>query len=76
MDPNGIGYSAYGLRIFVVEQACPYLEADDKDPQCWHLELLHHEQLIGTLRVAPPGVSYQSARLAEWRFTLTIASAA
>ncbi len=44
--------------IFVVEQACPYLEADEKDPECWHLELLHGEQLIGTLRVAPPGVSY------------------
>lgn len=44
--------------IFVVEQACPYLEADEKDPECWHLELLLGERLIGTLRVLPPGVNY------------------
>ena len=49
--------------IFVVEQACPYLEADEKDPECWHLELLHDEQLIGTLRVTPPGVSYSECSI-------------
>jgi len=49
---------ALRTAIFVVEQQCPYQEVDEKDPLCWHLELLHDRQLIGTLRVAPPGVSY------------------
>ena len=44
--------------IFVVEQQCPYQEVDEKDPHCWHLELLNGQRLIGTLRVVPPGVSY------------------
>lgn len=49
---------ALRTAIFVVEQQCPYQEVDEKDPLCWHLELLHDEQLIGTLRVVPPGVTY------------------
>ena len=49
---------ALRTTIFVVEQQCPYQEVDEKDPLCWHLELLHNQQLIGTLRVVPPGVAY------------------
>lgn len=49
---------ALRTAIFVVEQQCPYQEVDDKDPVCWHLELLHEQRLIGTLRVVPPGVTY------------------
>ena len=31
--------------IFVVEQTCPYLDPDGKDPDCWHLEGLMQGQL-------------------------------
>ena len=44
--------------IFVVEQRCPYLDPDDKDPSCWHLEGLLGDQLIACLRIAPPGAVY------------------
>ena len=49
--------------VFVVEQECPYQEADDKDPIAWHLELHHGKELIGTLRILPPGIAYQESSL-------------
>ena len=49
--------------IFVVEQTCPYQDPDDKDPFCWHLELSHEGALVGTLRVAPPGLSYEECSI-------------
>lgn len=49
--------------VFVVEQKCPYQEADDKDPIAWHLELHHGRELIGTLRILPPGIAYQESSL-------------
>ena len=49
--------------VFVVEQECPYQEADDKDPIAWHLELHHGRELIGTLRILPPGIAYQESSL-------------
>lgn len=49
--------------VFVVEQTCPYQEVDDKDPFAWHLELMHHGDLIGTLRVLPPGVTYDECSI-------------
>ena len=49
--------------VFVVEQTCPYQEVDDKDPHAWHLELTHQGDLIGTLRVLPPGVAYDECSI-------------
>jgi ElaA protein len=49
--------------IFVVEQNCAYQEVDEKDPDCWHLEVTHSGELVGTLRVVPPGVSYQECSI-------------
>ena len=49
--------------VFVVEQECPYQEVDDKDPVAWHLELHHDGELIGTLRILPPGVAYPECSL-------------
>ena len=49
--------------IFVVEQRCPYLDPDDKDPSCWHLEGLLGGQLIACLRIAPPGAVYPEASI-------------
>lgn len=44
--------------VFIVEQACPYLDIDGKDPQAHHLAGWDGEQLVAYLRLLPPGVSY------------------
>ena len=49
--------------IFVVEQECPYQEVDEKDIDSWHLEVAAQDRLIGTLRVLPPGVSYEECSI-------------
>jgi ElaA protein len=54
-------YEIMALRqeVFVVEQNCPYLDADGKDPDSWHL--MGRDQtgkLICYTRLLPPGLSY------------------
>ncbi len=44
-------------RIFVVEQACAYLDADGLDARAWHL-IVKTKSLVGTLRVLPAGTHY------------------
>ncbi|MDX1942446.1 MAG: GNAT family N-acetyltransferase [Saprospiraceae bacterium] len=54
-------YKIMALRqeVFVVEQNCPYLDADGKDLKGWHLTGLNSEnQLIAYARLLPKGVSY------------------
>ena len=54
-------YEIMALRqeVFVVEQNCPYLDADGKDPLGWHL-MGRDEQgrLAAYVRILPAGVSY------------------
>lgn len=46
-------------EIFVVEQDCPYLDADGKDAQGWHLMGYDSDQnLLAYARLLPEGVSY------------------
>ncbi len=45
-------------RIFVVEQNCVYLDADDKDASCFHLCAWHGELLVAYTRLVPLGISY------------------
>jgi ElaA protein len=54
-------YDIMALRqeVFIVEQNCPYLDADGKDPRAWHL--LGRDdtgRLIAYTRLLPVGVSY------------------
>jgi ElaA protein len=58
-------YAVMRLRseVFVVEQNCVYLDADDKDPQCWHLMGWQGEKLVAYCRLLPPGLSYPSASI-------------
>lgn len=54
-------YDSMALRqeVFVVEQDCPYLDADGKDAAGQHL--LGYDdrgQLIAYARLLPPGISY------------------
>jgi ElaA protein len=45
--------------VFVVEQNCPYLEVDGKDPISYHLFKEDNGEIIAYLRIVPAGVAYQ-----------------
>jgi ElaA protein len=54
-------YEIMALRqvVFIVEQNCPYLDADGKDQHSWHLMGRNKEGLLITYtRLLPPGISY------------------
>jgi ElaA protein len=42
-------------RVFVVEQACVYLDADGLDPQCRHLWAEDGGAIVAYARIVPPG---------------------
>jgi len=50
-------YDLMALRqeVFIVEQNCPYLDADGLDRFSWHLLGYSGEKLIACLRVTEPG---------------------
>lgn len=54
-------YAFLRLRseVFVVEQNCVFLDADNKDIYCHHLMLFDNKRLIAYARLVPPGVSYR-----------------
>jgi ElaA protein len=55
-------YAFMALRqeVFVVEQDCPYLDADGKDQLGWHVMLFDEtDKLSAYTRLLPPGVSYE-----------------
>ena len=59
-------YAVLGLRqrVFVVEQASPYLDVDGRDPEADHLLLTDGDgALLGTLRVFGPGIVGEAASL-------------
>lgn len=50
--------------VFVVEQNCPYLDADGADLDCHHLCAWNDQaQLAAYLRIVPPGLKYPEASL-------------
>lgn len=52
----------YRLRqmVFVVEQNCPYLDADGMDARCWHLWATDgvSTEALAVARLVPAGVKY------------------
>lgn len=47
--------------VFAVEQNCPYLDADGKDLDGWHLMLFNTEGALSAYtRLLPKGVSYDN----------------
>jgi ElaA protein len=44
--------------VFVVEQQCIFLDMDNKDQQCHHLQGRINEELIVSVRIVPPGIFY------------------
>lgn len=56
-------YDIMALRqaVFIVEQNCPYLDADGKDLQSWHLMGFDDDKnLVAYTRLLPKGVSYEN----------------
>jgi len=56
-------YELLQLRqeVFIVEQDCPYLDADDKDQASFHiLGLDSNGDLQAYTRIVPPGLSYEN----------------
>ena len=53
------------VDIFVVEQACPYPELDNKDLAAEALHLLGYreQELVAYARILPPGLSYPQASI-------------
>jgi ElaA protein len=54
-------YAILRLRseVFVVEQNCVFLDADDKDQECYHLCGWQNGHLAAYARLVPPGVAYK-----------------
>ncbi len=46
-------------EVFIVEQDCPYLDADSKDQAAWHLMGYKEGELVAYTRLLPKGVSYE-----------------
>lgn len=56
-------YDIMALRqaVFVVEQNCPYLDADGKDLKGWHLMLFNTEGVLAAYtRLLEKGISYDN----------------
>ncbi|POY34875.1 GNAT family N-acetyltransferase [Solitalea longa] len=58
-------YAIIQLRedIFIVEQNCPFLDCDGKDPNCWHLMGWEDGKLAAYSRIVPPGVAFETASI-------------
>ncbi len=54
-------YDALALRqkVFIVEQHCPYLDADGKDKQAHHLLAYEGSRLLAYARITFPGVRFR-----------------
>lgn len=54
-------YDIMHLRqeVFVVEQDCPYLDADFKDQKAIHVNAYYQAELVAHTRIVAPGISYK-----------------
>ena len=47
-------------EVFVVEQSCAYLDADEKDQHAFHLMFVdNHSRILAYTRLLPEGISYE-----------------
>lgn len=58
-------FEIYKLRVkvFVVEQNCPYQEIDDTDLVSYHVYLKEDDKIVAYLRAIPKGVTFSDASL-------------
>ncbi len=60
-------------QVFVVEQDCAYLDADDADEASWHLcAWLPDGQLCAYARIVDPGIRYAEASIGRVITTLAV----
>ena len=45
-------------KVFIVEQKCYYLDADNHDQKSWHLLYYSNNTLVAYLRILPPNITY------------------
>jgi ElaA protein len=50
-------------KVFIVEQACAYLDTDEKDLKALHLYASNGNNIIAYARLLPPGISYTQASI-------------
>ena len=50
-------------EVFVLEQACLYLDADGKDRKSFHLMGFDEEDLVAYARIVEPGISYKEVSI-------------
>ncbi|PWU04829.1 MAG: GNAT family N-acetyltransferase [Bacteroidetes bacterium] len=46
------------IEVFVVEQNCPFQDADNKDQTSWHFMGWQSDQLVAYTRIVPPGLAF------------------
>jgi ElaA protein len=51
------------MEVFVVEQHCPYQDADNKDQHCHHLMGWNENKLVAYTRLVPPEISYAESSI-------------
>jgi ElaA protein len=59
-------YRIFNLRIavFIVEQNCPYQEADGKDLKSFHLTGIdENNELVAYARILPPGIGFNEVSI-------------
>ncbi len=58
-------YKIIQLRneVFVVEQNCPYQDADNKDLSSYHFMGWSNDKLLAYTRILPPGLSYKETSI-------------
>ncbi len=58
-------YAILNLRqkVFVLEQVCPYIDADYSDQDAFHLLAYEDNNLIAYLRAFKPGIKYEGSSL-------------
>ena len=62
-------YAIVRLReaVFIIEQNCPYPDADGRDPLAWHLlgwrDGPDGKELVAYARIFEPGIRYQQASI-------------
>lgn len=62
---NGELYQVLRLRaeVFVVEQACAYLDLDNYDQQALHLQGINETGLVAYTRLFAPGIKFDMASI-------------
>ena len=58
-------YSLLKIRqeVFIVEQTCPYLDADDYDQKALHLWGEFNGEVVAYCRIFAPGIKYNEASI-------------